>query len=144
MKCDEYEEMVSGMIDNELADPESEQLFGHLSKCAACRAILRSELELRANLKEDLPPLAPKELDEKILRTLSSDSGQLPARRIVRKVVWQRNVSMPWPLAAAIAGLLLVGGLAATSVWSPFSKQPQVRIVYVTTLPTVEVNGYFP
>ncbi len=144
MKCDEYEEMVSGMIDNELADPESEQLFGHLSKCAACRAILRSELELRANLKEDIPPLAPKELDEKVLRTLSSDSGQLPARRIVRKIVWQHNVSMPWPLAAAIAGLFLVGGLAATSVWSPFSKQPQVRIVYVTALPTVEVNGYFP
>jgi anti-sigma factor RsiW len=147
MKCDEYQEQVSALIDNELVDQESELLFAHLSECAACRATLRSELELRANLKEDVPPLAPKELDEKVLSTMSKAEGQSKSRRVMRRAIWQRNVSMPWPLAAAIAGLFLIGGLAVTSVWSPFNKppvEPQVRIVYITALPTVEVHGYFP
>ncbi|MBF8294533.1 MAG: zf-HC2 protein [Bacteroidetes bacterium] len=146
MKCDEYQEQLSALIDNELADQESELLFTHLSECAACRATLRSELELRANLKEDVPPLAPRELDEKVLSTMSKAEGQLDARRVMRRGVWQRNVSMRWPLAAAIAGLFLIGGLAVTSVWSPCNKpaEPQVRIVYITALPIVEVHGYFP
>lgn len=147
MKCDEYQEQVSALIDNELADEELVLLFTHLSECAACRATLRSELELRANLKEDVPPLAPKELDEKVLSNVSKTEGQPKARRAVRRAIWQRTVSIPWPLAAVIAGLFLIGGLAVTSVWSPFSKppaEPQVRVVYVTALPTVEVHGYFP
>ncbi|MGA3246529.1 MAG: zf-HC2 domain-containing protein [Bacteroidota bacterium] len=143
MNCVEYEEQVSALIDNELADQESELLFTHLSKCATCRATLRSELELRVSLKEDVPPLAPKELDEKVLSAVSRAEQQLDARKMTRKAVWQHHVSMPWPLAAAIAGLFLIGGLAVTSVWSPFNKT-QVRTVYITALPTVEVNGYFP
>ena len=144
MNCVEYEEKVSALIDNELADRESELLFTHLGECPTCRATLRSELELRANLKEDVPPLAPRELDEKVLSAVSRAKRQLGAQTVMRKAVWQRRVSMPWPLAAAIAGLFLIGGLAATSVWSPFNKQHQVRTVYITALPTVEVNGYFP
>jgi len=146
MKCDEYQEQLSALIDNELADGEVEGLFLHMSGCVACRAALRSQLELRSCLKEDLPPQAPKELDEKVLSTVSRAEAQLDARRVISRAVWQRQVSMPWPLAAAIAGLFLIGGLAVTSVWSPFSRtpEPQVRIVYVTALPTVEVNGYFP
>ncbi len=146
MKCDEFEEQVSTLLDNELADQDSELLFAHLCGCSACRATLRSELELRANLKEDVPPLAPKDLDEKVLSSVSKADEQLDARRGMKRGVWHRSVSMPWPLAATIATLFLIGGLAVTSVWSPFSKppEPQVRIVYVTALPTVEVNGYFP
>jgi hypothetical protein len=98
---------------------------------------------LRVSLKEDVPPLAPKELDEKVLSAVSRAEQQLDARKMTRKAVWQHHVSMPWPLAAAIAGLFLIGGLAVTSVWSPFNKT-QVRTVYITALPTVEVNGYFP
>lgn len=147
MKCDEYQEQVSALIDNELADKESELLFTHLSECAACRATLRSELELRATLREDVPPLAPRELDERVLSNVSRAERKPKAPRMMRRAVWQRTVSMPWPIAAAIAALFLIGGLAVTSIWSPFDKlpaEPQVRVVYVTTLPTVEVHGYFP
>jgi hypothetical protein len=146
MKCDEYQEQLSAMIDNELGDGEVEGLFLHMGGCAVCRAALRSQLELRSGLKEDIPLLAPNELDEKVLSTVSRAGAQLDGRRVMGRAVWQRHVSMPWPLAAAIAGLFLIGGLAVTSVWSPFGKipEPQVRVVYVTALPTVEVNGYFP
>jgi anti-sigma factor RsiW len=146
MKCDEHQEQLSALIDNELADGEVEGLFLHMSGCVACRAALRSQLELRSGLREDLPLLAPKELDEKVLSTVSRAEAQIDARRVMSRAVWQRHVSVPWPLAAAIAGLFLIGGLAMTAVWSPFGKipEPQIRVVYVTALPTVEVNGYFP
>ena len=146
MKCDDYQEQLSALIDNELADREVEGLFLHMSGCVACRAALRSQMELRSGLKEDLPLLAPKELDEKVLSTVSSAKARIDGRRAMSQAIWQRHVSMPWPIAAAVAGLFLIGGLAMTSVWSPFGKipEPQVRVVYVTALPTVEVNGYFP
>jgi anti-sigma factor RsiW len=147
MKCDEYQEQVSALIDNELPDEDAKGLFEHMGGCVACRATLRSALELRANLTEDVPLLAPRELDQKVLGTVARAERQLGSRRVIRHVVWQRNVSMPWPLAAAVAGLFLIGGLAVTSVWSPFSKppaEPQIRTVYVTALPAVEVQGYFP
>ena len=146
MNCDGYQEMVSVLLDNELKDANAKDLFGHLEGCAACRGALRSNVELRSDLKEDVPPQAPGELDDKVLSVIHKiDRRPEPGQR-VHLAVWRRTVSMPVPLAAVLAGLLLVAGLGVTSFWSPFRKmqEPQVRIVYITALPTVEVQGYFP
>jgi anti-sigma factor RsiW len=143
MSCDEYQVKVSVMMDNELSDSEGEELLSHLGNCRACRQEFRSQLALRSGLKEDVPLLAPRELDEKVLGRLHEAGRPSAAGRRLGAAIWRRTVSMPLPLAAVLAGLLLVAGLGLTSVWSPFAT-PQVRVVYVTMLPTVEVQGYMP
>lgn len=38
--CDEYSELISAFIDNEISDQEAEQLKSHLAACPDCRAYL--------------------------------------------------------------------------------------------------------
>ena len=54
MTYDEYQEQVSQYIDGELSDGESERLFKHLSGCAECRSFLRSTLELRSKIHDEM------------------------------------------------------------------------------------------
>ncbi len=54
MTCDEYQEQVSQYIDGELGDKESGPLFKHLSTCGECRSFLRSTLELRSKIHDEM------------------------------------------------------------------------------------------
>ena len=54
MTCDEYQEQVSQYIDGELGDRDSGILFKHLSSCAECRLFLRSTLELRSKIHDEM------------------------------------------------------------------------------------------
>ena len=54
MTCDEYQEQVSQYIDGELGDKDSGILFKHLSSCAECRSFLRSTLELRSKIHDEM------------------------------------------------------------------------------------------
>jgi len=54
MTCDEYQEQVSQYIDGELNDKNSGGLFKHLSVCGECRSFLRSTLELRSKIHDEM------------------------------------------------------------------------------------------
>ena len=54
MTCEEYQEQVSQYIDGELDDKESGALFKHLSTCGECRSFLRSALELRSKIHDEM------------------------------------------------------------------------------------------
>jgi len=54
MTCDEYQEMASQFIDDELEDNRSKEFFSHLSRCAECRAFLRGSLELRSRIQDEI------------------------------------------------------------------------------------------
>jgi anti-sigma factor RsiW len=145
MKCDEYEEQVSALIDNELADQESEQLFAHLGECAMCRATVRSTLELRANLKEDVPLLAPKELDARLLTALPSRRQVEPDRVAIPGKIWQHTISMRIPVAMVATLVLILGSFILSSMWFESKQATSVRTiqtVYLTAVPTVEVRAY--
>lgn len=138
MTCDMYEEQVSALIDNELNEEGAELLFRHLSVCPSCRRSLRTVLDLRSDLKEQEPPVAPAELDERVLRRAAGEKRYAGDRKPMALMVWKRRISMPLPLAAAITIILIAGSVALSSLWT------KTQTVYVTTLPVVEVTGYFP
>ena len=145
MKCDEYQEQVSALIDNELADQASELLFEHLSRCSACRAALRSGLELRENLKEDLPPLAPKELDKRVLTAVARRRQGEPDRAAIPATIWQRRFSMRVPVAAVAIFLLIFGSVLLSAIWAESNQTADVRrvqTVFLTAIPAVEVRAY--
>jgi anti-sigma factor RsiW len=143
MKCIEHEEQLSALMDNELRDEEAKLLFGHLNICDACRDAFRSAQEFRLNLKEQVPPMAPAELDEKIMNLIPHTKRYIGDRKAVRIVVWKRRVSVPLPVAAIMA-LLLVLGSAALSYRLSETQKTQTQTIYITTLPAVEVYGPTP
>ena len=147
MTCELYEEQISALIDHELRDEEAEILFLHLSTCGTCRRSLRSVLDLRADFSEQVPPMAPKELDEKILKRTRLAHRASKDRRAIRFHVWTGRISMPVPVAAIILVFLIAGSLMISSMTRQRTMPPpegRVEAVYITTLPTVEVQGYFP
>ena len=146
MTCEQYEEQVSALIDHELKDEETQVLFVHLSTCQACRHSLQSVLDLRSDLSEEISPMAPKELDERILKQarlahrVSADRKAIPFR------LWTGRISMPVPVAAIILVCLIAGSLMISSMTkqAPLPPEGRVEAVYITTLPAVEVQGNFP
>lgn len=92
MTCDEYQEQVSQYIDRELADDESQALFEHLSTCSECRSFLRSTLELRSKIHDEM---------------LVEAEGQ-------REFAQRRGLTFTFvlPLAALILSLFLVFQIA--------------------------------
>jgi anti-sigma factor RsiW len=132
---------MSALMDNELSDQEAKSLFGHLNSCEECREAFRSAQELRSNLKEQLPPIAPAELDEKVMSLIPHPRTYVGDRKAVRIVVWRRRISLPLPVAAVLALLLIIGS-AAISFKVIDSQKNQT--IYITTLPAVDVYGPTP
>jgi anti-sigma factor RsiW len=146
MACEGYQEQISQLVDNELGERESPALFAHLGTCEVCRRFLHTTLRLRAELQEDEPLLASSRLDQKAMGIAPSAKRYVLDRSAARSFVGRRRISLPLP-AAALLTLLLVALMAATSsLWYPTlhpEAVPRVQTVYVTTYPTVEVDGYY-
>ncbi len=147
MTCELYEEQISALIDHELRDEEAEMLFVHLSACPTCRRSLQSVMDLRSDLGEQVPPMAPKELDETILKRARSAHRTSIDRKAIPFSLWTGRISIPVPVAAVILVFLIAGSLMVSSMTKQRTLQPpegRVEAVYITTLPTVEVQGNFP
>ncbi len=147
MTCDTYEEQISALIDHELKDEEAEVLFVHLSTCRTCRRSLQSVLDLRSDLGEQAPPMAPKELDEKILKRTRLAHRASKDRKAIPFHLWTGRISLPVTVAAIIMVFLIAGSLMVSSMTKQKllpSPEGRVEAVYITTLPAVEVHGNFP
>jgi anti-sigma factor RsiW len=138
MTCGQYEEQVSALIDHELKDEEAQELFVHLSTCRMCRRSLQSVLDLRSGLGEEVSPMAPKELHEKVLNVMPISKRFEADRKPARGHVWTRRISIPLPIAATITIILIAGSIAVTSLVR------NTQTVYITAFPVVEVQGYTP
>jgi anti-sigma factor RsiW len=146
MTCESYEEQISALIDHELRDDEATALFLHLGACPSCRRSLQSVLGLRSDLREEISPLAPVELDERILKQARLARRVSADRKAVRVHFWTGRISMPVPVAALLLVFLIAGSLMMSlkSTQSPLPVEGRVEAVYITTLPAVEVQGNFP
>ena len=145
MSCDEYQKMVSALIDIELPDSETEVLFRHMGECIACRFDLRSQLELRSALKEDVPPVAPQELDGKVFSTVQDQRQRESDRPAIPAKIWQRRLSMRVPVVAVAVFVFIVGSVVLSAIWAESNQTADVRTVqtvFLTAVPTVEVRAY--
>ena len=138
MTCETYEEQNSALIDHELKDEETGMLFAHLSTCPRCRHSLQSVLDLRSDFAEQTPPMAPKELDERILKRTRLAHRTSKDRRAMPFRLLTGRISMPVPVAALITIALIIGSVVLSSLMS------KTQTVYITAFPTVEVLGYMP
>ncbi len=102
--CEEYEELISAAIDDELSEQDREKLEEHLTGCRGCRALYSDLLALHA-LLPTLSEQPPQALMEKTLEKLEEEKVVPLPRRGGRVHRWA-----PWAAAAAVCVALL--GLA--------------------------------
>lgn len=118
-KCEEYQEKISAYIDNELADAETAKLFYHLGECTECRDMLKSMLQLRTALHE----------------------VEFPAEvQPDHKSIWKRTFVISYPVAAALALLMLMSGFFfVQKITQPprVIEKTQTEYVYMTSFPPV-------
>ena len=146
MKCEEYEEQISELLDQELDDGRSRNLFAHLSGCEACRGFFDSVQKLRETLRDS---------------ALTSHQGveewrahHHPARTefpmVGDKLRVTRLFRKRYSISVAATILLLFAAIGGTAlVSSSFRPAPRVverrvqETVYVLQLPQVEIKGYY-
>jgi len=109
MTCTSYQEQISGMIDDELADRQKPELFFHLSECTECREFLQSCLRLRSSLVRARGMSVPSKIDERIERMSFGESASRHAG--LGRRLWNTQIAFPIPVAASIALLLVVVSL---------------------------------
>ena len=141
MNCNEYQELVSALMDNELQEPESAKLFGHLAKCESCRGYLRTFLHLQSTFTAGKEVVVPGRLDERVL-SIPLDATATP-RRFRFSEFWKEKFAVPVPAVAA-AFLLLLASLATSMLFlseHQTQKEEPRKVVYVIGMQPIEVQG---
>jgi anti-sigma factor RsiW len=146
MNCTVYHEDVSRFIDRELEESRTAPLYGHLAGCKHCRAFLGSMMELRSTLHRLPAPGVPATLDRRIrgIRPDRRRSVPVPFDRI--SFWWNRRLPVPVPVLAGTALLLLAAALVSFALWQSAGRTPapDLQVMYIMSLPTVEVEGFAP
>ncbi len=82
MNCSKCIDMLSEYLDNELNEPERQEVEAHLMLCPECKTLLEEIQAVHANLQDAISFIpVPPGLDDKILASL--DEERLNARRQV-------------------------------------------------------------
>lgn len=107
MRCEDAEELITALVDQELLGAERSAVEIHLGECQRCALIYREERALKEKIRRFAAGVsAPAHLKERIVADLSALPGEGTPRRIWRE--WFRpGRSTLWPALAAAALVLL-------------------------------------
>jgi predicted anti-sigma-YlaC factor YlaD len=135
MNCGDYRLSVSALVDNECQGEDIQKTFAHLAACAECRDFYEHVIALKRRFHAVESEFPTKMLDRRVLVATGSKVFHLP--------YWaKKRISLPAPLAWAALLLVLMGAGAVVARLSPSGiPVSEPGVVYVTTLPVVEVEA---
>ena len=113
--CEEYQEMISAYVDDELSKRDVSRMFYHLGECAECRDLVRSLMKLRSAIRETA--------------MLHEESAVAPAK------FWRRKFSVSYAVAAVLAFVMMVSGVLLFQ--RPAAPPRVTEYVYLTPFPAV-------
>lgn len=130
MTCEEAQELITALIDNELSDSERFSTESHLQDCVRCQFAHRQEQALKRAIRmAGIGLSAPPDLTEKILSVL----GMAPQRDEAPKR-WQWSAwAAKLMLRPALAFALLVFLLLPTVYLSLRPKEPSIPVFALQT-----------
>lgn len=132
MTCGEAQELITALVDGELAQPERAQLEAHLHECAGCRAALEAEQNTKQAIRAAGAQLrAPAALREKI----RLDPRVFPAEERWAKS-WRDYL---WPMPRALQGALAAAILLAIALPVYLSMQYGGASIAVASLETYDL-----
>lgn len=123
MNCDDYQRMISKLIDREIRHAESAAVFGHLAECALCRNFYHDLQALNSSL-DRLADAVPEGMVREFRRP-SVPSMMRP------QTLWAQRIPLRLPVLALLVCVVLA------SVFMSFSTET----VYVTKLPATVVTA---
>ena len=85
--CEEYQELISRMLDGDLSEDESARLRAHVSECAECRRVLDAFTMLRDTMAEDLQE-PPADLAAAVMEQIRQEAVPIAKKRRVSPVRW--------------------------------------------------------
>jgi hypothetical protein len=108
-------QIISIYHDEELPSPWKEKMEAHLESCSECRTLL-SEYSRIEERFQDLPAEAVQAAQERVWKKLTTPELVIPGTQARNPgiKVWNRNITLPLPVAAAavlvfVVSLALVG-----------------------------------
>ncbi len=116
MDCD-FDDKLSLLHDNELAEAEAATVRAHLETCAACQAAWHDVLELGAALRAErdaVPPPAPAE-------QLGALTAILTA---ARAPLWRRRIAVPVPVLGGLVAATMALAIMVTVVGRGHAETP--------------------
>jgi anti-sigma factor RsiW len=146
MNCTHYREDVSRYVDRELDEGRIALLFAHLAGCTGCREFLDSMMALRSTLHRLPAPAVPATLDRRIHAIRPDRRKPIPLLIDLVHGWWNRRLVIPVPALAGTALLILSAVLVSFSLWQSarHAPAPELQVMYIMSLPTVEVEGFAP
>lgn len=130
MKCEETQELITALIDNELSDSERSSIESHLQDCVRCRFAHRQEQALKRAIRmAGIGVSAPPDLREKILSALGMAPQRDEAPKRWEWPAWAAKL-MPRP---ALVFALLVFLLLPTVYLSLRPKEPSIPVFALET-----------
>ncbi|MBI5285910.1 MAG: zf-HC2 domain-containing protein [Chloroflexi bacterium] len=100
MTCEQIDELLSDLLDNELADGVRAGVEAHLASCDTCaesyRALKRTVRFVRAHAGTAPRPGTPGGVYQEFTRALMDDSGtDAPEQILIRGIAGRRNEGRP-------------------------------------------------
>ena len=140
MTCEEAQELITALIDNELSDSERFSIESHLKDCVRCRFSHRQEQALKRVIHmAAIGVSAPPDLREKILSTLGMAPERDEAPKRWEWSAWAEKLM----LRPALVFALLVFLLLPTVYLSLRSKDPSIPVFALQTHKII-VEGALP
>jgi anti-sigma factor RsiW len=120
MNCEQAEELISALIDNELSEPERASIEGHFRDCPRCQGTYERQRDLNSEIrKAGLSVIAPVDLRRRII----SDQRDLPKEADYSGGESQRNLRFqPFFRPAFAFALLVIFGVSIFLVMQSLSQ----------------------
>ena len=120
MNCEQAEEIISALIDNELSDPERAAIEGHFRDCPTCERAYERERDLNSEIRKiGLSVIASVDLRRRIL----SDQRELPKKPDYFPGKSRRSLRLqPFFRPAFAAALLVIFGVSIFFVVQSLSQ----------------------
>lgn len=129
MICDEAQELITGLVDQKLRDPERSSLEMHLKECARCRLALENERTLKMEIRAAGETLrAPIQLRDRIL----SDRRSFPSKSRTA-AEWRSYV---WPIPLILRPVLVVALLLAVALSTVYFSNQRIQPIAIAVLET--------
>ncbi|MBN2440856.1 MAG: hypothetical protein JXJ04_05905 [Spirochaetales bacterium] len=116
--CPDHE-ILSAFFDGEVLSPWNKQLEKHISTCESCKQKIESYKKVRETLKNDPGP-DPSLPMERVWNKISQLEIKI---RPMQKPFWEKKVSLPIPLLAVAATIIIcIGFISVFNVMKPHTS----------------------